>query len=202
MKTSLPTNLTIGLFIDGGYYVKVNEGLRHLYGANLCLSELLLFIREQVAQDNGLSINQCQIPDAHFFRGRFKADDAQDKNLLYSEREFEDSLIENDIQFHYKHLREIDGRIVEKGIDVWFALEALGRSFVNQFDYVVLITGDADHEMLIRKLKALKIKVILLTGNFSRQSATAKLLREEATIHLELSQMFEQEETLIKRLCR
>ena len=70
---------------------------------------------------------------------------------------------------------------------MWFALEALGRSFVNKFDYVILITGDADHEMLIKKLQALKIRVILLTGDFTRHSSTSHLLSEEATTHIELS---------------
>lgn len=52
---------------------------------------------------------------------------------------------------------EKDGvvQVVEKGIDVWFALEAYELATFRKFDYVVLITGDADHEMLVRKLKPL-----------------------------------------------
>ena len=56
-----------------------------------------------------------------------------------------------------------------------------------KFDYVVLITGDADHEMLIRKLKALKIKTVLLTWNLTDVDATSPLLKEEAGHHWELS---------------
>lgn len=72
--------------------------------------------------------------------------------MLFSERKFEDSLIENNVIFHYKHLREMqkdgDITVVEKGIDVWFALEVYELSVFREFDYVVLITGDVDHEML------------------------------------------------------
>lgn len=201
-NTTGTLSLTAGLFIDGGYYVKINEALRKQSGVEFDLKELLIFLREVIARQNGLEIHQCQIPEAHYFRGRFKVHDAQDKQLLYSERKFEDALIENDIQFHYKHLREIDGRIIEKGIDVWFALEALGRSFVNKFDYVILITGDADHEMLIKKLQALKIRVILLTGDFTRHSSTSHLLSEEATTHIELSEWFAKDKSLIRRICK
>ena len=49
-----------------------------------------------------------QITEAHYFRGRFRVKEAYDKHLLYNERKFEDTLIENDVIFHYKHLREME----------------------------------------------------------------------------------------------
>ena len=55
------------------------------------------------------------------------------------------------------------GGVIEKGVDTWFALDTYELTLFRQFDYVVLITGDADHEMLARKLKALKTHVVLLT---------------------------------------
>ena len=130
--------------------------------------------------------------------------DAYDKHLLYNERKFEDTLIENDVIFHYKHLREMekDGvvQVIEKGVDVWFALEAYELATFRKFDYVVLITGDADHEMLVRKLKALKIKTVLLTWNLANGEATSPLLREEAGYHWELSAMVRDEAGLKKAL--
>ncbi len=51
----------------------------------------------------------------------------------------------------------------------------------------MLITGDADHEMLVRKLKALKIKTVLLTWNLADVDATSPLLKEEVGHHWELS---------------
>lgn len=85
--------------------------------------------------------------------------------------------------------KEGEKQVVEKGIDVWFALEAYELSTFRKFDYVVLITGDADHEMLVRKLKALKIKTVLLTWNLADVDATSPLLSEEAGHHWELSDM-------------
>lgn len=199
---------SIGLFIDGGYYAKVNEALEDNLSLNINVNALMGFIRQQVAQLSGTETASCHITESHYFRGRYRVNDANNKHLLYSERKFEDSLIENDVIFHYKHLREFqkDGSVsvIEKGIDVWFALEAYELSTIRKFDYVVLITGDADHEMLIKKLKALKIQVVLLTWDVSddQSTSTAKLLREEACTHIELNKLVATDKELLKRICK
>lgn len=199
-------NKSIGVFIDGGYFAKINEALQDNLSTNISISGLFSFIRSEIARRHGLPLDECFITEAHYFRGRYRAYDANNKHLLFSERKFEDTLIENDVIFHYKHLREIqkDGQmtIIEKGIDVWFALEAYELSVFRDFDYVILITGDADHEMLIKKLKALKTDVILLTWDVRSDSSTSKLLREEACTHLEISKLLEEDKDLLKKICR
>lgn len=197
---------SIGLFIDGGYYAKVNEALKENYSLNIDFRQLLAMIKAQVAKLSNTPVSSCHITENHYFRGRYKVYNASDKNLLYSERKFEDTLIENDVIFHYKHLREVnkDGEtvVIEKGIDVWFALEAYELSLFRKFDHVVLITGDADHEMLIKKLKALKIETILLTWDVQENSSTSKLLKDEACIHLEINRLVAEDKELLNKLCR
>lgn len=202
------TYKSIGLFIDGGYYAKINEALEEHFSLHINVAALMTFIRQQVSLLSGSEPSACHITESHYFRGRYRVNDANNKHLLFSERKFEDSLIENDVIFHYKHLREIqkDGEItvIEKGIDVWFALEAYELSIIRKFDYVVLITGDADHEMLIRKLKALKIHAILLTWDVAcdKATSTARLLRDEACTHIELNKLVEADAGLRTRLCK
>lgn len=196
--------LSIGVFIDGGYYAKVNRALKAQEHSIIRVRALFDFISSTIAYAEDIHVSDCQITEAHYFRGRFRVKEAYDKHLLYNERKFEDSLIENDVIFHYKHLREVerDGQveIVEKGVDVWFALEAYELATFRKFDYVVLITGDADHQMLVRKLKALKIKTVLLTWNLTDVDATSPLLREEAGQHWELSQITEENAHLKRAL--
>lgn len=200
-------NRSIGLFIDGGYYAKINEALEKICALNIRVSSLMKFICQQVAVMAHCDASACNITESHYFRGRYRVYDAHNKHLLYSERKFEDALIENDVIFHYKHLREIQKNgekvIIEKGIDVWFALEAYELSILRKFDYVVLITGDADHEMLIRKLKALKIYTILLTWDVdgSRATSTAKLLRDEACTHIEMGKLVAENAYLLAEIC-
>ncbi|WP_455961958.1 NYN domain-containing protein [Bacteroides bouchesdurhonensis] len=199
---------SIGLFIDGGYFAKINEVLEEEFSLNINVTSLMELIRRQVCQLSDSFISECHITESHYFRGRYRVNDANNKHLLFCERKFEDSLIENDVIFHYKHLREIqrngDITIIEKGIDVWFALEAYELSIIRKFDYVVLITGDADHEMLIRKLKALKIYTILLTWDVSedKTTSTAKLLKDEACTHIELGKLLVEDKELLNKVCK
>lgn len=92
--------------------------------------------------------------------------------------------------------------VIEKGIDVWFALETYELSQIRQFDFVILITGDADHEMLIRKLKTMKVRVLLLTWNITEQSSTSPFLKEEAIWHIDLGEECAKDRNLINTLCK
>lgn len=196
--------ISIGVFIDGGYYAKVNRSLKKTENSIIGVRSLFGFITERLADAEHVNPRDCQITEAHYFRGRFRVKEAYDKHLLYNERKFEDTLIENDVVFHYKHLREVERNgqteVIEKGVDVWFALEAFELATFRKFDYVVLITGDADHEMLVRKLKALKTKVVLLTWNLTDSESTSQLLKEEAGHHWELSELTGRHPGLKQRL--
>lgn len=199
---------SIGLFIDGGYYAKINKVLEENLSLNINVGKLMTFIREKIADICKSEVSECHITGSHYFRGRYRVNDANTKHLLYSERKFEDLLIENDVIFHYKHLREVQKggnvTVIEKGIDVWFALEAYELSTIRKFDYVVLITGDANHEMLIKKLKALKIHTVLLTWDVSEDesTSTSRFLKDEACTHVEINKLVSLDKELLKSLCR
>lgn len=197
--------ISIGVFIDGGYYAKIDEALKRSISLQIDLSKLFTYIRKEISAKYETKFEDCQITESHYFRGRYRVHDANNKHLLFSERQFEDTLIENDVVFHYKHLREIkkDGEItiIEKGIDTWYALETYELTLLRQFEVVVLITGDADHEMIARKLKALKSRVLLLTWNIGKQSSTSPFLKEEANWHIELNDECAKDKTLLNKLC-
>ena len=192
-------NLSIGVFIDGGYYAKINEGLPSAQQVNL--KALLDFICIHISKENNISRNRLYITESHYYRGRYRAEDARKKNLLYDERKFEDMLIENDVIFHYKHLRtDPKGGVIEKGVDTWFALDTYELTLFRKFDYVVLISGDADHEMLARKLKALKTHVALLTWDPANTSSTSRFLKEEVCTHIDMNKITAADANLKKSL--
>lgn len=201
-----PQQLSIGIFIDGGYYAKINEGLQKQLSMKLDIKSLFQYLREKISGAYEIPTTDIQITEAHYFRGRYRAGDANEKHLLYSERAFEDTLIENDVVFHYKHLRELEKRdgitVVEKGIDVWFALATYELSTIRKFDFVILVTGDADHEMLARKLNAIKTKVILLNWNLGPQTSTSRLLKEEVGWHIDLGVECTSDKNLMNKICR
>ena len=195
-------NLSIGVFIDGGYYAKINEGLQaKKIAEQVNVKNLFSFIPEIIGQRFGIDRKFLYITEAHYYRGRYRAKEANDRNLLMSERKFEDTLIENDIIFHYKHLRtNPKGGGIEKGVDTWFALDTFELTLFRQFDYVVLISGDADHEMLARKLKALKTHVILMTWDPANTGSTSVFLSEEVCTHIDMNRLTDADPALFKKL--
>lgn len=56
-------NLSIGVFIDGGYYAKINEGFAGTKEVNL--KELLNFIRSKIAKDNNIDRRKLKALKTH-----------------------------------------------------------------------------------------------------------------------------------------
>ena len=192
-------NYSIGVFIDGGYFAKINEGLTG--GKQVNLKTLLDFICRKISQDDKIERRKVYITECHYYRGRYRAGDAKDRNLLFEERKFEDMLIENDVIFHYKHLRtDPRGGVIEKGVDTWFALDTYEMTLFREFDFVVLISGDADHEMLAKKLKALKTHVVLLTWDPANTASTSRFLKEEVCTHIDMNSQIAADGTLLQTL--
>lgn len=192
-------NLSIGVFIDGGYFAKINEG----FGGtrNVQLKGLLDYICKMISVNHDIDRERLYITECHYYRGRYRANDAKARNLLFEERRFEDMLIENDVIFHYKHLRtNPEGGVIEKGVDTWFALDTYELTLFRDFDFVILISGDADHEMLARKLKALKTHVILLTWDPANTASTSRFLKEEVCEHMDMNSLIAEDSSLLQRL--
>lgn len=192
-------NLSIGVFIDGGYFAKINEG----FGGTrkVQLKGLLDYICKMISVNHDIDRERLYITECHYYRGRYRANDAKARNLLFEERKFEDMLIENDVIFHYKHLRtNPEGGVIEKGVDTWFALDTYEMTLFREFDFVVLISGDADHEMLARKLKALKTHVVLLTWDPANTASTSRFLKEEVCEHMDMNSLIAEDSSLLQRL--
>ena len=194
-------NLSIGVFIDGGYFAKIDEGLARKKMGKVNVKGLFRFIPEIISRETGIDRKHLYITEAHYYRGRFRATDADNRNLLLQERQFEDLLIENDIIFHYKHLRpNPSGGVIEKGVDTWFALDTYELTLYRDFDFVVLISGDADHEMLARKLKALKTHTILLTWDPACTGSTSRFLSEEVCTHIDIMKLAAKDPEILKQI--
>jgi uncharacterized LabA/DUF88 family protein len=192
-------NLSIGVFIDGGYFAKINEG----FGGTrkVQLKGLLDYICKMISVNHDIDRERLYITECHYYRGRYRANDAKARNLLFEERKFEDTLIENDVIFHYKHLRtDPRGGVIEKGVDTWFALDTYELTLFRDFDFVILISGDADHEMLARKLKALKTHVILLTWDPANTASTSRFLKEEVCEHMDMNSLIAEDSSLLQHL--
>ena len=156
---------------------------------------------KMISVNHDIDRGRLYITECHYYRGRYRANDAKARNLLFEERKFEDTLIENDVIFHYKHLRtDPRGGVIEKGVDTWFALDTYELTLFRDFDFVILISGDADHEMLARKLKALKTHVILLTWDPANTASTSRFLKEEVCEHMDMNSLIAEDSSLLQHL--
>ena len=163
----------IGIFYDGSYFAHVSDYYLHHHErhARISIQGMHELIRDEVSKREHTEMRHCQVVEAHYFRGRFSADDArrhdatrQDgDSTLYRERKFEDALIKAGVTPHFLPVfASDDGRPPrEKGIDVWLALEAFDLAHRKQLNMVVLVTGDGDYVPLVRKLHALGTRVMV-----------------------------------------
>ncbi len=177
----------IGVFYDGGFFSHVSNYYcyEHQRKSRLSISGLHEFIRDAVAGAESVDKRYCQIVDSHYFRGRLSATEARNRQVLMAERQWDDVLMRAGIVTHYLPVGQRDGRIIgEKGIDVWFALEAFELAIYKRFDVSVLIACDGDFIPLVRKLNTLGTRVMLLGWDYSFVDAEGNSKKTVTSIQL------------------
>ncbi len=187
----------IGVFYDGNFFSHVSNYYldHHQRRARINITGLHDFIRNQVATFEGIDERYCQIVDAHYFRGRFAAREAQNRNQLYGERLFDDVLVREGVTTHYLPISADK----ETGIDVWFALEAFEQAIYKRFNVCVLIACDGDYVPLARKLNTVGARVMVLGWDFKyvddqgeeRETRTSQWLLGEVTYPVLMSNIIE-----------
>ncbi len=186
-NTALPKLLRIGVFYDGGFFHHISNYYRysHPRRQRISVPGLHEFIRVKAAELEGVDPAYAHVVDAHFFRGRFSAQQTQAREKLYTERLFDDVLMNENVITHY---RPIQGNN-EVGIDVMLSLECFDLALRGLFDVVVLVAGDSDFVPLVNKLNRLGVRVMLLGWNFEytddqgalHQTTTSMRLINEVT---------------------
>jgi hypothetical protein len=187
----------IGIFYDGNFFLHVSNYYQYYHPrkSRISISGLHEYIRHRVANEENTDVRYCHIVDAHYFRGRLRAQDAEQRDLLLKERLFDEVLMREGVTTHYLPLGP-DG---EKGIDVWLALEAYELSIYKQFDVLVLVACDGDFRPLLRKLNTVGTRVMLLAWDFEytdrhnvqKLTRTAQVLLDEATYPVLMHQIID-----------
>lgn len=182
MQKTFPRLLRVGVFYDGGFFHHISNYYRYAHPRHKRISVpgLHEFIRVHAAECEGVDPAYSHIIDAHFFRGRFSAQQTQARDKLYTERLFDDVLMNENVTTHY---RPITGNS-ESGIDVWLSLEAYDLAIHKDYDLVVLVAGDGDFVPLVTKLNALGIRVMLLGWNFDYTDENGTLHQTTTSIRL------------------
>lgn len=193
----------VGIFYDGYFFSHVSNYYfyHHERRSRISLTGLHSFLREEIARSEGTEARFCRIVESHYFRGRLGAADAQERDVLMKERQFEDVLVREGVVPHYVPLQiDSDGSTRrEKGIDVWFALEAYEAALLKKLDVIVLVASDSDYVPLVRKLNALGSRVMVLGWDFRftgqdneiRETRTSQALLNEVSYPVSMSQVID-----------
>jgi len=194
----------IGVFYDGSYFYHVSNYYRYHHSRQVRLSirGLHNFIKDAVARKESSDVHYCQIVDAHYFRGRLDTQHAIERDTLSSDRKFDEILMREGIVTHYLPVRKrSDGTPRERGIDVWFSLEAFELAIYKRFNVIVLIAGDGDYLPLVRKLNTIGTRVMVLGWDIKEYQSqdgkrhtgigVAQTLLDEATYPIVMSDVIE-----------
>jgi len=172
----------IGIFYDGGFFHHISNYYRYAHPRKqrISIPGLHDYVRERVAAIEGVAPRCAHVVDAHFFRGRFSAQQTLAREKLYSERLFDDVLMNEGVTTHYL---PIQGNS-EQGIDVWLSLEAYEMTLLRGYDFLVLIAGDSDFVPLARKVISRGARVMLLGWNFEYTDDVGTLRQTTTSIRL------------------
>lgn len=195
--TSFSPAVRIGVFYDGNFLFHVSNYYQyhHERRQRISVGGLHSFIRAEVGRLEDIDPRHCPIAEAHYFRGRLRASEADDRDLLYRERVFDDVLVREGVMAHYLPM----SREGERSLGVALSLEAYELAAENRFDVAVLLTCDGDYLTLVRKLLARGIRVMVLGWDFhyqdangyERETRTAQVLIEEATYPVDMVKAIE-----------
>ena len=172
----------IGIFYDGGFFHHISNYYRYAHPRKqrISIPGLHDYIRQRVATLEGIAPRCAHLVDSHFFRGRFSAQQTLAREKLYSERLFDDVLMNEGVTTHYL---PIQGNS-EQGIDVWLSLEAYEMTLLRGYDILVLIAGDSDFVPLARKVISRGTRVMLLGWNFEYTDDVGTLRQTTTSIRL------------------
>lgn len=194
---SRPTR--IGIFYDGVFFSRGSNYFNYCHErrARIRIGGLHELICAEVATSQGSDPRDCQVVEAHYFRGRLAASEADARDLLLRERKFDDVLAREGILTHYSEMTSRG----EKGVDVALALQVFECASAGKLDICVLITGDGDFLPLVRKLKAASVRVMVVGWDFedtddrgiAHQTFTSRGLLREAHHQLILTNLVQDE---------
>lgn len=201
--------LKIGIFYDGNFVNHVSDFylFRHDVHSRLSLKGLQEFAINYISSKENISEDFCKIVESHVYRGRSTAKSADERDILYGERVFDDACMYDGITTHYSPVKKQRGKLIDKGTDVWLALDAYEACIQKDLDVIVLVSSDTSFKPLVKKLHGLGTKTLLLSWNLEWENEgeiqvtkTSRDLTEEVTWFIDVAKEFQNNSHHLKYL--
>jgi uncharacterized LabA/DUF88 family protein/cold shock CspA family protein len=190
----------IGFFYDGNFVNKISDfyNFRHISKSRISLKGIQEYVLSKIVKNENVDSKICKIVESHIYKSRTTARAADEKDALYGERVFDDACMYDGITTHYLPVKIQNNRRIEKGTDVWLALDAYEISLLKKLDMVVLVTNDIGFKPLVKKLHSIGVNVLLLSWEIDWNSESdyfiaksAKDLIESCNSHIDLANEYE-----------
>lgn len=201
--------LKIGIFYDGNFVNHISDFylFKHDIHSRLSLKGLQELAIKYISTKENTDSALCKIVDSRIYRARYTAKSAEEKDILYGERVFDDACMYDGIVTHYLPVKKQRGRISENNTNVWLALDAYESSIHKNLDIVVIVSSDTDFKHLIKKLHSLGTRTLLLSWNLEWEqdgelqvTKTSRDLTEEVTWFIDVAQEFEKNSDELKNI--
>ncbi|MDE0304225.1 MAG: NYN domain-containing protein [Albidovulum sp.] len=178
--------IRIGVFYDGSYFAQVSDYYRyhHPRQARISIAGFHDFLRHEIAKQAETGSRFCHIVEAHYYRGRFAAEDTdKEPGRLLRERKFDDALMKARVTTHFIPVAAAgDGRVRERGIDVLLTLDAHEAAISGKIDFIVLVTGDGDFVPLAERLNSLSCSVVVAAWDVQSPNGQLSLRTAQALL--------------------
>lgn len=170
-KGSSMDSVRVMVFYDGNYFKRGQLYFRYKEKLGwFSFPELHTFLEKYVAKMKRTSSDVTKVVAAHYYDGRTTTNVASAEQLE-KERDFEMALMAAGIVPHYFPVTEMAKydadteetryQLVQKGVDVEFAIDVLDFAHENRYDVAVLVTGDTDFVPLVRRITSLNKQTLV-----------------------------------------
>lgn len=115
--------IRIGIYYDGTYFAYVSDFYRyhHPRQARISITGFHDYLRQAILEKESEKDGPgfCQITEAHYYRGRFPADEVnQQKGRLLGERKFDDALARARVITHFPIMHSYSDQTArERGVN-------------------------------------------------------------------------------------
>ncbi len=155
----------VGISYDGTDFARASDYYRwhHPRLSRLSIPGFHAYLRAEIAKKEKTEPDFCHIAEAHYYRGRFLADEVDKKDgRLLGERKFEDALARARVKTHFSIiLSHPNQTLEERGVNTSLVMDALEAAFLKKVDVVVLVTGDKDFVPLADRLGSWGYRVMV-----------------------------------------
>jgi len=186
----------IKLFVQARTYMAVFDAIKKKAGHGLNLKKFVDFLSEEVIKnEHAGSSEETIFTGAKFFMGAKPTKSLADETLRYDRLSME-VIWSLGYEMSIIPMYPKDNDLVDRGVDVDLACDAIRGAALGEFQAAVLFVSDTDYAPLVNHLKKLGVVTYLVVVD-RWGIYTSAVLKRDADVTIEIGEMFDEDEALL-----